>query len=154
VNTVENRPSGFHAVSIGHLVMGIAFLGIVGVWGLIQTDTVTGDDIRWLMPIPWVLAGVVGLAATAITGSRRHAVRQTGWAGESSQRGWVGATPEVPGASESESQAPETQAPGTQASATHEPDEPVAAGSPTADLPKYPETSRAPEAPEAPEEKP
>ena len=62
--------------------MGLAFLGIVGVWGLIQTDTVTGDDIRWLMPIPWVLAGVVGLAATAITGSRRYAVRQTGWVGE------------------------------------------------------------------------
>ncbi len=45
--------------------MGLAFLGIVGIWALIQTDTVTGDDIRWLMPIPWVVAGVVGLAATA-----------------------------------------------------------------------------------------
>jgi hypothetical protein len=81
VNDIENRPSGWHPVNIGHLVMGLAFLGIVGVWALIQTDTVTGDDIRWLMPIPWVLAGVVGLAATAITGPRRYAVRQTGWVG-------------------------------------------------------------------------
>jgi hypothetical protein len=115
VSTDENRPTGFHAVSIGHLVMGIAFLGIVGVWGLIQTDTVTGDDIRWLMPIPWVVAGVVGLAASAITGPRRHAVRQTGWVGaQPEEPGWVG-TP------------------------TEEPEEF------RADLPKYPETSRTPE---------
>ena len=78
----ENRPSGWHQVSIGHLVMGLAFLGIVGIWALVQSDTVTGDDIRWLLPIPWVVAGVVGLVATAITGPRRYAVRQTGWAGE------------------------------------------------------------------------
>ena len=76
----ENR-SGFHQVSIGHLVMGLAFLGIVGIWALVQSDTVKGDDIRWLLPIPWVVAGVVGLVATAITGPRRHAVRQTGWVG-------------------------------------------------------------------------
>ncbi len=78
------RTSGWHRVSIGHLVMGLAFLGIVGVWGLVQTDTVTGDDIRWLLPIPWVFAGIVGLAATAVTGQRRYAVRQTGWVGEPS----------------------------------------------------------------------
>ena len=75
------RVSGRHPVNIGHLVMGVALLGIVGIWALVQTDTVTGDDVRWLMPIPWVLAGIVGLVATAITGSRRHAVRQTGWVG-------------------------------------------------------------------------
>jgi hypothetical protein len=82
-----DRVSGRHQISIGHLVMGVAFLGIVGIWALVQTDTVTGHDIRWLMPIPWVVAGVVGLTATAITGSRRYAVRQTGW---------VGARPEEP----------------------------------------------------------
>jgi hypothetical protein len=75
------RVSGRHPVNIGHLVMGLAFVGIVGIWALVQTDTVTGDDIRWLMPIPWVIAGLVGLAATAITGPRRHAARQTGWVG-------------------------------------------------------------------------
>ena len=80
-DTLKGRPSGWHAVNIGHLVMGLSFLGIVGVWALVQTDTVTGDDIRWLLPIPWVVAGAVGLVATAITGPRRHAVRQTGWVG-------------------------------------------------------------------------
>ena len=97
------RPSGRHQLSIGHLVMGLAFLGIVGVWGLIQTDTVTGDDIRWLMPIPWVLAGVVGLAATAITGSRRYAVRHTGWVGER-----PGTEPDLPKYPETQ-QTPEEQ---------------------------------------------
>jgi hypothetical protein len=82
MSTDESRPTGWHQINIGHLVMGVAFLGIVGVWGLIQTDTVTGHDVRWLMPIPWVAAGVVGLVATAITGSRRYAVRQTGWVGQ------------------------------------------------------------------------
>ncbi len=121
-----NRPSGFHSVSIGHLVMGIAFAGIVGVWALIQTDTVTGDDIRWLMPIPWVVAGLVGLAATAITGPRRHAVRQTGWAGALPDQGWVGARAEQP----------------------EQPEAPEQAEASTADLPRYPEASRSPESPE------
>ncbi len=62
MDTTSDRLSGRHPVNIGHLVMGLAFLGIVGVWALVQTDTVTGDDIRWLLPIPWVVAGVVGLA--------------------------------------------------------------------------------------------
>jgi hypothetical protein len=82
----DNRPSGRHQVSIGHLVMGIAFLFIVGIWALVQSDTVTGDDVRWLLPIPWVVAGVVGLVATAITGPRRYAVRQTGWVGPQADR--------------------------------------------------------------------
>ena len=79
--STDTRPSGRHQVSIGHLVMGFALLGIVGIWALVQSDTVTGDDVRWLLPIPWVVAGVVGLVATAVTGPRRYAVRQTGWVG-------------------------------------------------------------------------
>ena len=119
MDTTSDRPSGRHQISIGHLVMGLAFLGIVGVWALIQTDTVTGDDIRWLMPIPWVLAGVVGLAATAITGSRRYAVRQTGWVGDGS--------------------------PSSPAGSVRDPRSPRSPTSPQADLPKYPETSQTPE---------
>jgi hypothetical protein len=79
--------TGRHPVNIGHLVMGLALLCMVGSWALVQTDVVDGDDIRWLLPIPWVVAGAVGLAVTAFTGQRRYAVRQTGW---------VGAQPEPP----------------------------------------------------------
>ena len=87
--TTHDRPSGRHPVNIGHLVMGLALLGIVGVWALVQTDTVPGDDIRWLLPIPWVVAGAAGLAVTAVSGSRRYAVRQVGWVGEPARPGPV-----------------------------------------------------------------
>ncbi len=59
--------------------MGIAFLGLVGVWALIQGDVVDGTDVRWLLPVPWVLAGLAGLLATTLTSGRRHAVTETGW---------------------------------------------------------------------------
>ena len=65
--------------------MGIAFLGIVLIWILVESDAVTGDDIRWLLPVPWVLAGVAGLLATT---RRKHHDWDTY---ESGQRGWVGA---------------------------------------------------------------
>ncbi len=57
-----------HPVNIGHLVMGIAFLGFVVVWATIQADLVGGDDIRWLIPVPWILAGLAGLLATTLPG--------------------------------------------------------------------------------------
>jgi hypothetical protein len=71
--------SARHPVNIGHLVMGIAFLGLVGVWTLVQTDVVDGGDVRWLLPVPWVLAGLAGLLATTVTGKRRYAHAQSGW---------------------------------------------------------------------------
>ena len=70
---------GRHPVNIGHLVMGIAFLGLVGVWAIIQSDLVEGTDVRWLLPVPWVFAGIAGLLATTLSGGRRHAVTETGW---------------------------------------------------------------------------
>lgn len=73
------RQSGRHPVNVGHLVMGIAFLGLVGVWALIQSDTVGGSDVRWLLPVPWVLAGLAGLLAIGLSGSKRWTTRQTGW---------------------------------------------------------------------------
>ncbi|GAA1762815.1 hypothetical protein GCM10009795_006730 [Nocardioides hankookensis] len=73
------KQSGRHSVNVGHLVMGIAFLGLVGVWALIQTDAVGGDDVRWLLPVPWVLAGLAGLLAIGVSGSKRWSTRQVGW---------------------------------------------------------------------------
>lgn len=64
------RPSGFHPVNVGHLVMGVAFAGMVLVWALVQGDVVADEELRWLMPIPWIAAGAAGLAAT-VWGSRR-----------------------------------------------------------------------------------
>ena len=67
--------SGRHPVNVGHLVMGIAFLGLVGIWALIQSDVVAGGDVRWLLPVPWVLAGLAGLLAIAVSSGRRRATR-------------------------------------------------------------------------------
>jgi hypothetical protein len=57
--------AGLHPVNIGHLVMGVAFAGLVVIWALFITDTVSGHDLHWLLPIPWVAAGVAGLVAAA-----------------------------------------------------------------------------------------
>lgn len=60
-----------HPVNVGHLVMGIAFTGAVLLWAVIAGDVVADDDIRWLLPIPWVIAGGAGLVAMAVTARRR-----------------------------------------------------------------------------------
>ena len=61
-----------HPVNVGHLVMGLAFAGLVGIWALVVGDVVDNDDIRWLLPIPWVLAGAAGLLATTLGGRHRR----------------------------------------------------------------------------------
>ncbi len=71
--------AGRHPVNIGHLVMGIAFLGLALVWLLHQSDLTDDGTLRWLLPVPWVLAGGAGLVVTAVTSHRRHTTRQTGW---------------------------------------------------------------------------
>jgi hypothetical protein len=72
--------SGRHPVNVAHLVMGVAFLGIAVVWAFIASDTVQGSDVRWLMPIPWVAAGIAGVVASILPSRRhRYAKRQTGW---------------------------------------------------------------------------
>jgi len=64
--------AGVHPVNIGHLVMGVALLGLTVIWALIESDVASASDLRWLLPIPWVAAGAVGLVATAprLRGSR------------------------------------------------------------------------------------
>lgn len=65
------RPSGLHPVNIGQLVMGVAFAGMVLVWALVQGDVVASSELRWLMPIPWLIAGAAGLSATVWPSRRR-----------------------------------------------------------------------------------
>jgi hypothetical protein len=56
---------GLHPTNVGHLVMGVAFAGLTIIWALYMSDTVSSHDLRWLLPIPWVAAGVAGLVAAA-----------------------------------------------------------------------------------------
>lgn len=61
-------PSSWHPVNIGHLVMGVAFLGLALVWLLVASDAVDLADARWLLPAPWLAAGAAGLVAVALRG--------------------------------------------------------------------------------------
>lgn len=56
-----------HRVNVGHLVMGVAFLGLTTIWALNVSGTVTGDGTRFLFPLPWVAAGIAGLVASLIS---------------------------------------------------------------------------------------
>lgn len=67
---VETDTSGRHPVSVGHLVMGVAFLGLASIWLLFESDAIGGDDLRWFLPLPWLAAGLAGLLAVALTGRR------------------------------------------------------------------------------------
>lgn len=67
-----NDATGRHPVNIGHLVMGLVFAGLLGIWALITADVVAGDEVRWLFPLPWVLAGGIGLLAVMLAGRRKR----------------------------------------------------------------------------------
>lgn len=79
--------SGRHPVNVGHLVMGVALLGLVVVWGLVTTDTVELRDAGWVLGLPWLVAGASGLLASALRGPRDRGDtappgtpgRATGW---------------------------------------------------------------------------
>lgn len=66
--------SGRHPVNILHLVMGVIFLGAVTIWGLIQAEVASTEDLRWLVPLPWVIAGAAGLLVITLSGRRRGTV--------------------------------------------------------------------------------
>jgi hypothetical protein len=73
-----SNETGRHPVNIGHLVMGLAFLGLVAVWAIVQGDVIDDDAIRWLLPVPWVLAGAAGLIASVLS-NKRYVQHQVGW---------------------------------------------------------------------------
>ncbi|NYD40794.1 hypothetical protein [Nocardioides panaciterrulae] len=75
----DQRPSGRHPVNVGQLVMGLAFLGLVAVWALVETGVAQGHDVRWLLPVPWVVAGATGLVAATRSNRNRRASHETGW---------------------------------------------------------------------------
>ena len=65
-------PTGRHPLNVGHLVAGLVLLGLVAMWAVIQLGPATLDDVRWMLPLPWVLGGGIGLVAATVA-SRRQA---------------------------------------------------------------------------------
>lgn len=78
-SSTSTRTTGRHPVHIAHLVMGVAFAGLVVVWALVTSDAVEGDHVRWLLPVPWVLAGVAGLVGLVVSDRRHLGQQQVGW---------------------------------------------------------------------------
>lgn len=74
----DQDPSGRHPVNVGHLVMGVAFLGLATIWLLFESSSVDNDDLRWFLPLPWLAAGLAGLLAIALTGRRSKPVTGSG----------------------------------------------------------------------------
>lgn len=68
--TTPQRRSGWHPVNTGHLVMGVAFIGLVVVWALVTSDTVELADHGWVLGLPWLAGGAAGLVATVVRGAR------------------------------------------------------------------------------------
>ena len=61
-----------HSVKVTHLVFGLLFLGIAGVWALVAGGVITAGRITYLGPGVLIAAGVIGLAASlASTRNRR-----------------------------------------------------------------------------------
>ncbi|MGL5825256.1 MAG: hypothetical protein ACRCYU_10640 [Nocardioides sp.] len=69
---VQDGPTrGTHPVNVLHLVMGVVFLGLVTIWGLFENEIASTDDLRWLIPLPWVIAGAASLIVLTMSGRRR-----------------------------------------------------------------------------------
>ncbi len=62
-----------HPVDVGHLVMGVAFLLLACVWMLVASEAVEGREVRWLLPVPWIAAGVAGIVASVAKARRSSA---------------------------------------------------------------------------------
>jgi hypothetical protein len=66
-------PPADRIVKIPHLVFGLLFLGIAGIWALVVTDVITDDRLPILAPAVLIVAGVIGLAVSlASTRNRRQ----------------------------------------------------------------------------------
>lgn len=66
-----NGERGLHPVNTAHLVMGLVFLGLCGVWLAVQGGQVSTEDVRWLLPLPFLFAGGAGLVAFTVARLRR-----------------------------------------------------------------------------------
>lgn len=63
-----------HPLNAGYLVVGLVFLGLAGSWVLRQTGVIDLGEVRWLLPLTLVAAGLVGIVAMTVKGlSRRDA---------------------------------------------------------------------------------
>lgn len=89
----DDNGTGLHPVNLTHLVLGLVFAGLAGTWAAVTAGWLPVDDLRWILPIPWLLAGSVGLLAATLGARRRERVTR-----RDGDVGVVGDHPVDPGA--------------------------------------------------------
>lgn len=57
-----------HSLNAGYLVIGLVFLGLAASWALRQTGVIDLAEVRWLVPLTLVVAGLAGIAAMTVKG--------------------------------------------------------------------------------------
>lgn len=57
-----------HPLNVSYLVVGLIFLGLAGSWALRESGAIDLGEVRWLLPLTLVAAGVIGLVAFAAKG--------------------------------------------------------------------------------------
>ena len=85
-------PPADRRVKIPHLVFGLLFAGIVGIWVLGTADLISGEHLAVLAPAVLILAGVVGLVASLASTRNRSRSRSRAVAPAAS----TGATDQTP----------------------------------------------------------
>jgi hypothetical protein len=75
--TIHAQPAADRSVKIPHLVFGLLFLGIAGIWALGVSDLISGERLAILGPGVLIVAGVVGLAASLANGRNRRRAAST-----------------------------------------------------------------------------
>jgi hypothetical protein len=57
-----------HPLNVSYLVIGLIFLGLAGSWALRESGVIDLGEVRWLLPLTLVAAGVIGLIGFAAKG--------------------------------------------------------------------------------------
>ncbi len=67
----HDQPLNDRSIKVAHLVFGLLFLGVAGLWALIAGGAVTSDGVTILAPSVLIAAGVMGLVATLASSRNR-----------------------------------------------------------------------------------
>lgn len=70
---MNQNNEGPRPVHVAHLVMGLLFLGIVGLATSLSTGAVPWGGARYFGPMILVAVGLIGLAATVASSRRKRA---------------------------------------------------------------------------------
>jgi hypothetical protein len=63
-------PPADRRVKVPHLVFGLLFLGVAGIWALGTSDVISGERLAVLAPAVLIAAGVIGLVASLASARR------------------------------------------------------------------------------------